>query len=104
MAKTDVVRDSDHGSRFDVGKTGINSGGRAQVGVRYESQTLGWRPSCKHSVPTKPGIVLDPFCGSGTTGVVAFQMGRRFICMDLAYQNLQRERIPPMAFAGMWNG
>ena len=46
---------------------------------------------------TKPGdLVLDPFGGSGTVGEVAFNMGRRFVLCDLAYQDLQRQRIPPM--------
>lgn len=32
----------------------------------------------------KPGgIVLDPFCGSGTTGMVAGKHGRRFVGIDL---------------------
>jgi site-specific DNA-methyltransferase (cytosine-N4-specific) len=32
----------------------------------------------------KPGgVVLDPFCGSGTTGMVAQQHGRRFVGIDL---------------------
>lgn len=30
----------------------------------------------------KGGIVIDPFCGSGTTGVVAVAHGRRFIGID----------------------
>jgi len=28
-------------------------------------------------------IILDPFCGSGTTGVVAVRHGRKFIGIDL---------------------
>ena len=28
-------------------------------------------------------IVLDPFCGSGTTGAVAVRHGRRFIGIDM---------------------
>ena len=32
----------------------------------------------------KPGgVVLDPFCGSGTTGMVALRHGRRFVGIDL---------------------
>lgn len=41
------------------------------------------------------GIVLDPFMGSGTTGVVALRMGRRFIGIELNpnYIKLAEERI-----------
>ena len=39
---------------------------------------------------TVPGnIVLDPFCGSGTTGVVANRLGRNFIGIDLSEEYLQ---------------
>lgn len=39
---------------------------------------------------TLPGnIVLDPFCGSGTTGVVANRLGRNFIGIDLSEEYLQ---------------
>lgn len=32
---------------------------------------------------TDPGdLILDPFCGSGTTGIVAVSMGRRFVGID----------------------
>jgi site-specific DNA-methyltransferase (adenine-specific) len=38
---------------------------------------------CVH-LSTRPGdLVLDPFIGSGTTGVVAFDMGRRFFGIEL---------------------
>jgi DNA modification methylase len=41
------------------------------------------------------GIVLDPFIGSGTTGLVAVQTGRRYIGIDLnaEYCRLAKERI-----------
>jgi site-specific DNA-methyltransferase (cytosine-N4-specific) len=34
------------------------------------------------------GTVLDPFCGSGTTGLVAGKHGRRFVGIDLSAQYL----------------
>lgn len=41
------------------------------------------------------GTVLDPFAGSGTTGVVAKRLGRSFIGIEInsAYYELARERI-----------
>ena len=40
-------------------------------------------------------VVLDPFCGSGTTGVAAVSKGRRFVGieMDPNYLELSRKRI-----------
>lgn len=43
---------------------------------------------------TRPGdLVLDPFCGSGTTGMVATRLGRRFVGLDLYYHDDARSRI-----------
>jgi DNA modification methylase len=60
--------------------------GRSDIGSRYVPRkpvTTGWT-SCPHR--PVPGIVLDPFCGSGTTGEVALKMGRDFVGIDL-YDN-----------------
>jgi adenine specific DNA methylase Mod len=35
-----------------------------------------------------PCTVLDPFCGSGTTGVVARRLGRRCVGLDLSFDYL----------------
>jgi DNA modification methylase len=40
-------------------------------------------------------MVLDPFCGSGTTGVVAKNLGRDFVGIELNadYAEMARQRI-----------
>jgi DNA modification methylase len=41
------------------------------------------RPGCDCRAPWKPGIVLDPFMGSGTTAVVAERHGRDWLGIEL---------------------
>ena len=57
----------------------------------------GWlRPADPCQCPDQPAdIVLDPFCGSGTTGVVALRHDRRFVGIDLypEYCEMARRRI-----------
>ncbi len=46
------------------------------------------------------GVVLDPFCGSGTTGAVAIRHGRRFIGIDVRESQvaLSRRRVTDNLF------
>ena len=57
--------------------------------------TIGWQPTCGHDAEPIPATVLDPFCGSGTTGVVALRHGRSFIGIELnpEYVEMARNRI-----------
>ena len=43
----------------------------------------------------RKALVLDPFMGSGTTGIACANLGRRFIGIeaDRRYFNVARERI-----------
>lgn len=58
-------------------------------------ETLGFVPSCTCGAAPVPGVVLDPFCGAGTTGMVAVQHGRAFVGVELSpeYADLGRDRI-----------
>jgi len=47
-----------------------------------------WQPTCNCGLKPVPDIVLDPFCGSGTTLMVAKEMGRQAIGLDLSFQYL----------------
>lgn len=91
--------------RADIGG-GVDghSGANIGVGFPYEAlvtETIGWKASCKcfadvYPIPEPvPATVLDPFCGAGTTGVVARKYGRNFVGIDLKaeYLEMARQRI-----------
>lgn len=44
-------------------------------------------------------VILDPFCGSGTTGVEAVRFGRKFIGIDVSeeYLEISRKRLEKVA-------
>lgn len=64
------------------------------------TQTLGWEPSCDHNLAPVPGVVLDPFLGSGTTARVAQSLGRNWLGIELNpdYRNLQDDRVTQYGF------
>lgn len=41
------------------------------------------RPTCDHDAKAEPGIVLDPFIGSGTTAIAASKLGRDWLGIEL---------------------
>ena len=58
--------------------------------VQREHLTLGWKPTCDCPAHISvPCTVLDPFSGSGTTGMVALQLGRDYIGIDLNAEYLE---------------
>ena len=108
-------RPNDRTSRHNAGDW-VNSCGNTVAGV--DTKTLGWRPSCECTMtrcisafgntgdqiikdtsrvplPARPSTVLDPFCGSGTTLLVACRLGRNAIGIDISpdYCEMARKRI-----------
>ena len=65
-----------------------------EKGWQTEKQFIGWT-DCGCGVGFEPGIVLDPFIGSGTTAVVAKKLGRNYIGIELnpEYVKIAEERI-----------
>ena len=84
--------DSWHDHKDDIvrGQRGVPSAQNSPI-----RSTTGWQPTCDHDAEPVPSVVLDPFCGSGTTGVVALRHGRSFIGIELnpEYVELARKRI-----------
>jgi len=65
-----------------------------EAGESYQRIEKGLS-DCKCNVGFKPGVVLDPFGGSGTVAEVAMKLGRDSILIDLNkdYEKLAREKL-----------
>jgi len=86
---------------YPVGKNGAGLQGGGETGdIRrgpcVHSYTTGWVPSCScQRGPPVPCVVLDPFAGAGTTGVVCMETRRDFIGIELnpEYVKIAEARI-----------
>ena len=60
-----------------------------------EKKTIGWQPTCKCNTDTVPCTVLDPFAGSGTTGLVARNLKRGAILIELnkEYVKIMKKKL-----------
>lgn len=76
----------------------------SQLTPRKSEKALGGHPTQKplalleriiESSTEEDALVLDPFNGSGTTGVAALKLGRRYVGVDVdpAYLSLARRRL-----------
>ena len=93
---------SRYGERAVAASGGVVTGGTAKSTLGSSNGkgvgrhiTTGFAPTCACDVETVPGVVLDPFGGAGTTGLVAARHGRRAILLELnpAYAEIARDRI-----------
>lgn len=93
----DRSRDGLDVTRTDAGSQWGHSGG---IYGRYRTKTTGWRPSCDcgDGAGTKPCVVLDPFAGTGTVGIVAHENGCDSVLVELhpEYVALMRRRLAPV--------
>jgi hypothetical protein len=66
-----------------------------QYARRAGKQRLAYKPVCDCEAAAVPGVVLDPFFGSGTVGVVAQRLGRDWLGIELSptYRALAGQRV-----------
>jgi len=96
---TSTGRKNITGQEFMNGWDGVPRGS-------IKTTTLGWQPSCTCAADVIPATVLDPFAGSGTTGVVTRELGRRFVGLDLSYtylHDIARKRLE-LDLLDAWQG
>ena len=78
--------------------------GEADFPVEWQAKTRTWRtekrPTFSGAYATVLAVVLDPFAGTGTVGLVAQYLGRRAVLIDLSadylVQCLERNRQVPL--------
>ncbi len=79
--------------------------GSSNKSVTSDKQTTGWQSTCKcGETQTQTCTVLDPFGGSGTSGMVALELGRKALLIELnpEYVKLAHQRChvtPGLALA-----
>lgn len=80
----------------DLSASKTNTTPDIRMGPVTHTRTVGFTASCKCNYDaTTPGIVLDPFAGSGTTGQVVRSLGRNAVLIELneAYKPLIEKRL-----------
>ena len=88
---------------LETGGQGLDYVGGHGSNARAVS-TTGFAPACSCGPAPGPSVVLDPFSGTGTSGVVALRHGRRYIGIELseAYVALSEKRLA--AEIGLFDG
>jgi DNA modification methylase len=84
-----------HGRRFETRnrRTVWNLGTKPYPEAHYATFTPDLVEPCILAGSRHGDVVLDPFFGSGTVGMVAEKLNRRWVGVDLGYQDLQAKRV-----------
>ena len=78
-----------NGQSYDAEKGHQTTSGPAQV-RRWRGSIVGYACACPDTTaPSTPGVVLDPFCGTGTVPMVARALRRIGIGVDLSSDYLR---------------
>jgi DNA modification methylase len=77
------------------GGTQVREDHDIRLGPTVSTQTIGWEPSCECKAEITPCTILDPFNGSGTTGLVATRLNRNYVGIELnpEYVTMAKNRI-----------
>ncbi len=87
-----------HDHSDDLKKGMLGRGGiPSKTEEPYKKEIKGYKPTCSCNVGFTSGIVLDPFFGAGTTGLVALKQNKKFIGIELnkEYIEIAKKRIKP---------
>jgi DNA modification methylase len=55
-------------------------------------KTVGWQATCTCQAQIVPAVVLDPFMGSGTTALMAYELGRQYVGCELNPDYIELDR------------
>ncbi len=62
-----------------------------------KKEIKGYKPTCNCNAGFTSGIVIDPFFGAGTTGLVALKQNKKFVGIELnpEYIEIAKKRLKP---------
>lgn len=85
VGKAGEIKYGGYRKRADAPGAEVSQSSVFRTGVISVKATIGWQPtcSCKGNDGSGKCVVLDPFGGAGTTALVAEQLGRDSIYIDI---------------------
>lgn len=61
----------------------VDGNGKRKKMRMADMSHAGWRRTCHHKSPARRALIVDPFVGSGSTGIVAVRRGYEFLGIDI---------------------